>query len=294
MIKELPEELLAIKALLEEVGTTPKPGLVDRLGSGGHFDMDFHTFERSAYALKPYFGKMAEQGSNWKGSLPALFAEVRKIGLEAEKAMFSATGGINTHKGMLFSVGILSAASAYARTRYGSSDSDLLCSLAIEMTNQTLEDEFVQILSKTSRTHGEELYATQGVRGIRGEVMAGFTSVRTLSLPWYGEYLRQGRDPNLARIQVLLALMANVTDTNVLYRHDAKTLEYVQQSAQHALQKGGAFTDEGLMLIGQMDRTFTERRISSGGCADLLGVTIFLHDLSLLGKEATATKVVNW
>jgi len=290
----MPEELLATKALLEEVGTTPKPGLVDRLGSGSHTDMDYHTFERSAYSLEPYFGKMALLGSVWGGPLPNLFSEVRKIGLEAEEAMFSATGGINTHKGMLFSVGILSAVSAYARATYNSSDPDLLCTLATSMTKQTLEVEFRQIRHKSNRTHGEELYARDGIRGIRGEVMDGFSSVRTLSLPWYSEYLRQGRDPNLARLQVLLTLMKSVADTNVLFRHGAMTLEYVQQSAQHILQKGGAFSAEGMRLIEKMDEEFTERKISCGGCADLLGVTIFLHDLSLLDKESPADKAVSW
>ncbi len=285
---------LATKALLEEVFTTPKPGLVDLLGSGGHTDMDCHTFEKSAYALQPYFGKMAELGANWKGSLPELFADVRKIGLDAEEAMFSATGGVNTHKGMLFSVGILAAAAAYARAKYNCTDPDMICSLAIGMTRQTLEDELSQILKKSQNTHGEELYAKQGIRGIRGEVMTGFASVRTLSLPWYSEYLRQGYDPNLARLQVLLTLMANVTDTNVLYRHDAKTQGEVHLSAQSILQKGGAFTEEGMFLIKKLDRTFTERRISCGGCADLLGVTIFLHDLSLLDNAASSGRVVNW
>ncbi|MBI9094938.1 MAG: triphosphoribosyl-dephospho-CoA synthase CitG [Sphaerochaeta sp.] len=287
-------ELLATKALLEEVLTTPKPGLVNRLGSGGHTDMDYHTFEKSAYALEPYFGMMAEQGAKWKGSLPGLFREVRKIGLEAEGAMFSATRGVNTHKGMLFSVGILCAASGYATSQYNSTDADLLCSLATDMTKHTLEEEFRQILNTTNRTHGEELYAKQGIRGIRGEVIDGFVSVRNLSLPWYREYLRQGRDPNLARLQVLLALMANVTDTNVLYRHDAKTLAYVQQSARNILLQGGAFAEDGMKLIEELDRVFTERRISCGGCADLLGVTIFLNDLSLLGTEVSAARVVNW
>jgi len=287
-------ELLATKALLEEVLTTPKPGLVDRLGSGGHTDMDYHTFEKSAYALEPYFGKMDELGNVWKGSLPGLFTEVRKIGLEAEGAMFSATGGVNTHKGMLFSVGILCAASGYATSQYNSTDADLLCSLVTDMTKHTLEEEFRQILNTKNRTHGEELYAKQGIRGIRGEVIDGFASVRNLSLPWYREYLRQGRDPNLSRLQVLLALMANVTDTNVLYRHDAETLEFVQRSARNILVQGGAFTEVGLQLVEELDRAFTEKRISCGGCADLLGVTIFLNDLSLLDKEVSVARVVNW
>jgi hypothetical protein len=76
--------------------------------------------------------------------------------------------------------------------------------------------------------------------------------------------------------------MAQVGDTNILYRHNEETLEYVQLTAQHILQRGGAFSEEGLSLIADFDKTCTEKRISAGGCADLLGVTILLHDLNLL------------
>ncbi|MDT4761265.1 triphosphoribosyl-dephospho-CoA synthase CitG [Sphaerochaeta sp. PS] len=292
------EQMLATKALLEEVGTTPKPGLVDRLSSGGHTDMDYHTFVASTQALEPFFGKMARVGKHWKGSLQDLFLEIRKIGLQAEEAMFKATGGVNTHKGMLFSVGLLCAASGYARENFASTRPALVCSLVISMTKTILEEELARIPHKEQLTHGEQLYVREGIQGIRGEVLQGFASVRTLSLPWYGEYLHQGRDPNLARLQVLLNLMAHVADTNVLYRHGEHTLSYVQTSALQILQKGGAFTEEGLALIAEMDKTCTEKRISCGGSADLLGVTIFLYDLLLLDqqmqKDMGEEKIVNW
>ena len=276
------EEFLCAKALLEEVGTTRKPGLVDRIHSGGHTDMNYQTFVASTIALKPYFGEMAETGKYWEGSLPALFRKVRLIGQLAECAMFQATDGVNTHKGLLFSGGIICSISGYARTRYGSTKTDLLCSLIQEMTFDMLEEDFSRMLGKSHKTHGEQLFATKGIRGIRGEVQQGFPSVRRVSLPVYTCLLREGRDPNLARIQTLLHLMANVCDTNIVYRHNQETLEYVQQTAWHILQKGGAFSEEGLSLIVDFDRICSEKKISAGGCADLLGVTILLHDLNLL------------
>ncbi|AEV30325.1 triphosphoribosyl-dephospho-CoA synthase CitG [Sphaerochaeta pleomorpha str. Grapes] len=276
------EEFLCAKALLEEVGTTRKPGLVDRIHSGGHTDMDYQTFVASTRALKPFFGEMAETGKNWEGSLPALFKKIRLIGQVAELAMFQATGGVNTHKGLLFSAGILCSISGYSRMKYGSTNTDLLCSLVQEMTFEVLEEEFFQILEKPQKTHGEQLFTTKGIRGIRGEVQQGFPSVLTVSLPVYTRLLKEGRDSNLARIQTLLHLMANVCDTNILYRHSQETLDYVQQTAHYILQRGGAFSEEGLSLIVDFDRICTEKKISAGGCADLLGVTILLHDLNLL------------
>jgi triphosphoribosyl-dephospho-CoA synthase CitG len=276
------EEFLSTKALLEEVGTTMKPGLVDRVHSGGHTDMNYQTFVASATALKPYFGKMAETGQSWEGSLPSLFLEVRSIGLLAERAMFQATAGVNTHKGLLFSAGLICSASGYARANYGSTKTEVICSVVQEMTNEILEKEFSQILEKPQKTHGEQLFVGKGIRGIRGEVQQGFPSVRGISLPAYTQFLQSGKEVNLARLQTLLLLMAQVGDTNILYRHNEETLEYVQGTAQHILQRGGAFSEEGISLIAEFDRVCTEKRISAGGCADLLGVTILLHDLNLL------------
>ncbi|WP_320129507.1 triphosphoribosyl-dephospho-CoA synthase CitG [uncultured Sphaerochaeta sp.] len=279
------EAYLATKALLEEVGTTPKPGLVDRFHNGGHTDMDYHTFVASATALEPFFSQMAEVGGAWTNSLQTLFSKVRAIGVGAEQAMLVATGGVNTHKGLLFSAGLLCSVSAYAKRNYHSTDPFLLCSLVADMTFLTLEDEFARIGEKTKKTHGEELFSRYGIRGIRGEVQQGFPSVRLYGLPVYANYLAEGVDPNLARIQTLLNLMAQVQDTNILYRHDEKTLAQVQASSQRILAEGGMFSSKGRHLFSLLDTELSSKKISPGGCADLLGITILLHDLQVLDMQ---------
>ena len=89
----------AYYALLEEVYTTPKPGLVDLYSCGAHTDMDVQTFERSAEALRPWFIRMAAQGYLLTCTREELFTQIRQTGIMAEKAMFQATDGVNTHKG---------------------------------------------------------------------------------------------------------------------------------------------------------------------------------------------------
>ena len=103
-------EKCVCKALLGEVYTTPKPGLVDLKDNGAHKDMDVHTFEKSTAAIAPYIAEMFCEGYANQQSLENLFARIRQIGIEAEKAMFEATKGINTHKGILFTMGIISGA----------------------------------------------------------------------------------------------------------------------------------------------------------------------------------------
>ena len=101
---------MAYQALLEEVYTVPKPGLVDPYSCGAHTDMDVQTFERSAEALYPWFVRMAYQGYQLTCTPEDLFREIRKTGMLAEEAMYRATGHVNTHKGMIFTLGIFSAA----------------------------------------------------------------------------------------------------------------------------------------------------------------------------------------
>src|ERR1700685_1970628 len=50
---------LAFQALIAEVELTPKPGLVDRRGSGAHHDLSLDLMKRSATVLEPYFVNMA-------------------------------------------------------------------------------------------------------------------------------------------------------------------------------------------------------------------------------------------
>ena len=100
----------ALKSLLYEVSVTPKPGLVDRDNPGAHGDMDYYSFIDSAAALAPYFSRCAALGRDSLCEPGEVLTRLRPLGLEAEEAMKQATGGANTHKGLIFSLGILCAA----------------------------------------------------------------------------------------------------------------------------------------------------------------------------------------
>jgi triphosphoribosyl-dephospho-CoA synthase len=290
---------IAHEMLVEEVSVTPKPGLVDRNNPGAHRDMNYGTFVAGARALGPYFTAFARQGAALRGLPPAeIFAEVRPIGVEAEAAMFAATGGVNTHKGLIFSLGILSAAagalvgnlpSAVSGGAIGGISAADLCSFAARMTEGIVRRDLESSVSNASSvskkaarppTKGERLFREYGIPGIRGEAESGFCTVRTLGLPWLRKLMQAHPDRrNDVLLAVLLRLMTGVTDTNVLGRHDFSALEYVQTSAARALFLGGPFTDSGLRFIEKMDREYIERNISPGGSADLLAVTIFLDRL---------------
>lgn len=269
----------ATSALLEEVSATPKPGLVDRENSGSHSDMDFFTFMTSSATLSPYFFKTAEIGYNWSGSVEELFLKLREVGIEAEKSMFKATNGVNTHKGLIFSLGILSAVAAYYYNRNNVFDINKILLLCGDMTRATLEKEFDVIKQGLARTKGEELYINHGIKGIRGEVQSGFRSVRKISLPAMQQLARQGISKNDNLLHTLFCLMENVEDTNILARHDFETLKYVQETARKILEKGSVFSKEGINYIRETDKEFIKRRISPGGCADLLAVTVMSYKI---------------
>lgn len=264
-------------AIVGEVSATPKPGLVDRLGSGAHKDMDYFTFLKSTAAIGPYLKEMAAAGCTCTESPEALFRLLRPIGIQAEQAMFQATEGVNTHKGMIFSMGTVMAAAGYYYRRNGRFDSPSILELCGTMTAPSIEEDFSKIDIDHPKTHGERLFAAYGIRGIRGEVQAGFPSVRTVSLPALQRLAREHADWNEVFVQTLFTLMANVEDSNVLYRGSLDTMQYVKKCASEFLLDGGIFAPGGQECVQALDEDFIQKNISPGGCADLLAVTIFAY-----------------
>lgn len=273
---------VATKALIAEVSTTPKPGLVDCISNGAHKDMDYQMFLDSAWAISIYFKKMAETGFLWDATLPELFQEIRKVGLQAEKAMFQATHGVNTHKGLIFSAGIVSAASAYVYRKMGRFHVPAIFQVCSAMTYDVLNKDFERIDSRNPKTNGERLYTLYGIKGIRGEVQNGFPSIQYLALPSMNKFVERNKNQNESNLQVLFLLMAHVNDTNVLSRHNYETLNFVKETAKKVLALGGAFTKTGRKAILELDAIFVQKNISSGGCADLLAITIMINSLSRL------------
>lgn len=271
---------LCTLSLLLEVSATPKPGLVDRLGSGAHTDMDFSTFLASAAAIAPYFTACAQAGLALPQVDGASLGRIRPLGMACEKAMLAATGGVNTHKGAIFSLGILACAAGHCHAQ-GEHSPEAVCAAAGGIAAPALAD----FSAPGEETKGQQLYQSQGIPGIRGEAAEGFPSVRRWALPVL-QALSGGDIPeNHCHLQALLHLMSNVRDTNLLARGGAEGLAYVQTTAQKALALGGALTPEGMDYLHALDRDYTRRNLSPGGCADLLAAAIFLHRLPTLFDE---------
>lgn len=274
---------LAIKALLYEVSVTPKPGLVDRNNSGAHDDMDFFTFMDSVASLGSIFSQCAQKGVVFSGSVKnELLKELRPIGIIGEERMFAATGGINTHKGLIFSLGIISAAAGllYQKKKSNIFTGDEVCEEVKLITAGLTQSDFTNLHKKTKLTHGERNFTRYGVKGIRGEVESGFETVRSAGLPVLKTLLSTRKESiNDILVQVLLYLMQETEDSNIIARHDIETLRYVKASAREALSLGGIFTTEGRTKILDMDKDFIHKHISPGGSADLLAVTLMLYFL---------------
>ncbi len=274
-------EALAVQALLYEAAATPKPGLVDRANTGAHRDMDFYTFIRSAVALGPAFRACFLAGAAHEGATADLLPEIRRIGMQGERAMLDATGGVNTHKGALFSLGILCAAAGLAdRTPADSLSAEALCDLGAGITAGILERDFSSPCGDGPRTVGERLYAQYGLTGIRGEVAGGFQTLRKTALPVIRQRWAQD-DLNTLLTDLLLRLMTETEDSNVVGRHDPAMLTLVQEKAAAILALGGAYTPEGLRALEAFDAWCIRQWVSPGGSADLLAVTVFLQLLEL-------------
>ena len=260
------------KALLAEVYTTPKPGLVDRHDNGAHTDMDVHTFERSTYAIAPYLADMYAEGLR-SADPQSLFRQIRAIGMRAEKAMYAATADVNTHKGMLFTVGILCAAIGYAQGRGMPVRAETVLEQVPAMTAEILEAEFEQMSRREARTHGEILFHRTGERGIRGQAQKGFPVLRDTAVPALRKYLRLCQDTEEAYLRTLMEIIAVLNDTNVLSRGNEADLQEMQHRAGVVLRLDrepfyGGLADMNQWCIG--------KNLSPGGAADLLAAAILL------------------
>lgn len=265
---------MAVQALLDEVSTTPKPGLVDRRNSGSHNDMDIATFQASAAALEPYFYACVRIGQRTR-QLPAeeTFMQLRKAGLNAEQDMYGATKGVNTHKGAIFTIGILCGAVGRLWTeKVGWSETDLFA----EVSSMTAGPMAGDLKHAQDHTAGMRCYLEYGIRGIRGEVSDGLPSVRDVGLPVYRHCLGKGMDRNRAGVITLLNLIVSVVDTNMIKRGGMEcAMEATQKTAQLLLRNE---TPEEIE-IEALDDWFIEKNLSPGGCADLLAAVYFVDAL---------------
>ena len=283
---------IAQKSILYEVSLSPKPGLVDPISNGSHKDMDLFTFISSSTSLYEYFYLFVEKGICFSGQDENFFPEIRLLGIEAEKKMYTSTNQINTHKGIVFSFGIILAACGRLFKKkhvcfsdYQENYSSLILKEVQNMVQGPLLQEFNYIKQKklSTLTNGEKLFVLYGIEGIRGEALRGYPTVQNYALPFL-KSTTTNNDISFQLLKVLLLLISITEDSNIISRSSKDMLLVVQKEAKKTLQ---AYVDTPHLLkekLCELDRQYIMRNISPGGSADLLAVTIFF---ALLEKIIT-------
>lgn len=258
----------ALASLLYEVVVNPKPGLVDPVDNGSHPDMDVFTFINSSLALEDYLSQAAVIGSDFAGpELRKMFKQLRERGKKAEEEMYQATGGVNTHKGAIFSLGIFVTARSFA-VKNKKDTFTVIKAMCRGLVAHDLGK------MKRARSTGEEQYLKYGTAGVRQSAEAGYPIVEKLSLP----FLKHRRGTLNQRLLDTLMLIASVAQDSTFIKRSGgmQNLNWLHQMARHFLRLGGSSSPAGLDFLKQENQVFKQHNYSLGGCADLLVVTIFM------------------
>jgi triphosphoribosyl-dephospho-CoA synthase len=264
----------ATLALHDELALAPKPGLVSFVDSGSHDDMDAHTFMRSLFALRRYFVRIAELGA-----ARAPFVDLEQCGLAAEARMLAATGGINTHRGAIFALGLLCAAVAAAQ-----SDGREVCAGSVrDALQRHWGDALAKRRERSPRLPGGVAAQRYGLRSASEEAALGLPALFETAVPAWARAVGQGLSGTRLRVQVFFAILAVLDDANLAHRGGIEGLHFARGSAHAFLAAGGAAHATGLNEAWAIHRAFVARRLSPGGCADMLSAACFLHRIGAIG-----------
>ncbi len=266
---------LACQCLLDEARLAPKPGLVDSRGSGAHQDLTLELMCRSARALQPAFYAMASAA--WQQAPSTTLREqLGSLGREGEQAMLQASGGVNTHRGAIWAIGLLVAATAMESSQ---PQAAAVCQRAAALAR--LPD---RLLPAQPRK-GEQACRHYGVGGARGEAQQGFPHITRLALPTLHASRARGDGETHARLNALLAIMSRLDDTCLLSRGGMPGLSLVQNGAQAVLNAGGVATLAGRRSLYQLEKHMLAQGLSPGGAADLLAATLLLDRLPEIAAD---------
>lgn len=265
----------AQRALLYEMMAWPKPGLVDPVEHGAHPDMDAFTFVNSSLSLRRYLKQAADLGLQaTSDDYSLMFTELREFGKVAERDMFTATKGVNTHKGAVFSLGILVMAVADSWRRLGHVALADVQEIVKKMLVDLVKDDMEKLPDQTEQTAGEKQYRKYGLTGIRGEAQAGYPTVFDYGLPAMAATTGNW---NTRIIQTLLILARHTEDSTLVKRAgDPTILNWKDAQVDQCLAAGGITTAAGRAALNKLEQEFSKRHLSLGGTADLVIVTVFL------------------
>ena len=260
---------IAVGCLHTELILYPKPGLVSLVDNGSHTDMTALTFMRSMFALRHYFARICRAGID-----DAPFAVLKQLGIEAETSMLRATGGINTHRGAIFSLGMLCASIGRARAQGMALTADGIRAIMLIRWGEELA---AHTCPDGAQSHGLRVAATHAASGAREEGALGLPSVFEIGLPAMRRTLGAGRSMHHARIDALFALMAHVSDTNVYHRGGAAGASTVKRQATQFIAMGGTAHPDWRDYALECHRVLVAQKLSPGGAADLLAASCLVH-----------------
>jgi len=255
---------LAVRVLIEEAELTPKPALVDERGPGAHTDLSLTLMKSSAHCLRPSFELMALASFRQIPS-QALRGELGVIGRWAERSMLLTTGGVNTHRGAIWTLGLLVSAAAM-----GANSPEAVAYRARQLA--CLSDGS----ARKQPSNGSRVIQRYQVSGARGEAQAGFPHVITVGLPILHRSRQEGASETQGRLDALLAIMAGLDDACLLHRGGLAALNTAKTGAAAVLGAGGTATVQGWELLQRLDRDLLALNASPGGSADLLAATLFV------------------
>lgn len=265
----------AMEAMVREVEIAPKPGLVDRLNSGSHEDMDIDTFLASAKALEPHFKKFMEISLAAEDDL--VLPLLRKPGMDAEKDMFTATGGANTHKGLIFSLGLVAACLVRLALRLDRKPESMDLDALEELIRMNAAGITKELQTAAHPSHGQRVYIDHGLKGVRQEAEEGFPAALHTGLPALKRFRSIHVHPDLPALLTLMALIVVTDDTNIVRRGGLEGLSWMRGRAQAILDDHMLWSTKQLMEeLLRFDQSATYHRLSPGGAADNLALALFL------------------
>ncbi|MHA1910615.1 MAG: triphosphoribosyl-dephospho-CoA synthase [Candidatus Kariarchaeaceae archaeon] len=268
-----------MKGILLEVSCFNKPGLVGPESPGIHQDMNFSLFMKSSAAISPFYPLFVDLGLKMAQEPTQILSPLKKIGLQAEKAMFTATNGVNTQKGLIFSSALLAAAVGIQFTlAQNKITTDKIFESIANITQGIVIRELEPLKKKQTKkmTNGEKLYLERGITGIRGEAEKGFPSAKR-AYKFIKQEMKKQRKLNDILLEALFLIISELDDTTILIKSHEKA-SWSKDKAKIFLEKGGMARKEGFSILEKLNSQFIKQKISPGGAADMLScaISVFL------------------
>lgn len=260
----------AIRSLYHEMALFPKPGLVSKNDNGSHADMNAVTLMKSILSLRHYFKKIAKAGLN-----EASFETLKSLAIEAENKMLLATNGVNTHRGAIFALGLISAVLGFLKgAKVPVTEKTIRLALK-DKWGVALQNHAMQ---KGKNSHGAKAQSVYGINGAKMEAANGFFSIFEIALPAFYKTLQEGRDLKCAGLDALFSLIAHLDDTNIYYRGGLIAATFVKNSAKSFLEQGGTAHPDYFSHAEKIHNEFVRLNLSPGGSADLLAATFLVYE----------------